>query len=136
MNFRTLPASRRPNRWLICPPGFANREPDEVPPVYGVEADQLREQWSKLIRSQPRIRIDRDEPDGMDLVQRTAILRFADDIGVAYVPLGPGRSSIALFSRSRIGYSDLGVNRRRLRGWIGALNESLPVLRSAKDASQ
>lgn len=64
----------------------------------------------------------------MDLVQRTAILRFADDIGVAYVDLQKGRSAIALFSASRIGYLDFGTNRKRLQGWLADLRQAVPVL--------
>lgn len=130
MNFRAIPDSRRPNRWLICPPGYANREPDALPPVFGVDAGRLREAWRAVLAGVPRVRILRDGADGMDLVQRTPVLRFADDVSVAYMPLAGGRSTIAMFSRSRIGWSDLGVNRRRLEGWLSALKTELPVLSS------
>ena len=128
VNFRALPESSRPNRWLVCPPGYASREPDETPPVFDTDCAGLRAAWRALIQREPRIEVLRDEADGMDLVQRTALLRFADDIAVAYVNLGHGRSTIALFSRSRVGYSDLGVNRRRLGRWLAALREKLTVL--------
>jgi uncharacterized protein (DUF1499 family) len=128
MNFRAIPESRRPNRWLICPPGYANREPDEHPPVFGVGVEELRAAWRDLIAGEARAEVLRDDPDGMDLVQRTRLFRFADDIGVTYIPLAGGRSTIALFSRSRVGWSDLGVNRRRLRRWLTALCRRLPVL--------
>lgn len=127
MKFRTIPESRRPNRWLICPPGYASVAPNETPPVFDAGVGDLREAWRALIGRQPRVTISCDEIDRMELVQRTRLLRFADDISVAYVELGHGRSTIALFSRSRIGYSDLGTNRRRLQEWLGLLGRDLPV---------
>lgn len=63
----------------------------------------------------------------MELVQKTRIFRFADDISVAYIGLGRERSTIALFSRSRLGYSDLGTNRRRLQDWMAQLKNVVPV---------
>lgn len=85
----------------------------------------VRRTWASVVDGLPRITVVDDTPSGMELIQRTALLRFADDIAVAYVDLPRGRSSIALFSRSRVGYSDFGVNRRRLRAWLDALKAGL-----------
>lgn len=127
MNFRAIPERNKPNCWLICPPGYASRQPDEPSPIFAVPGPALREAWQAVIARQPRIKIVRQDDSGMDLVQRTALLRFADDIGVAYVALQQERSAIALFSASRIGYSDLGTNRKRLQGWLAELRQAVPV---------
>ena len=127
MDFRRIPENRRPNRWLICPPGYSNQAPDEAPPVFGTGVTTLRDGWRALVLQQPRIDVTYDEADAMELVQRTRILRFADDISVAYIGLGRGRSTIALFSRSRVGYSDMGTNRCRLQDWMNLLKSVVPV---------
>lgn len=127
MDFRKVPENRRPNRWLICPPGYSNVAPDEAPPVFGAGVTTLRDSWRAMVLQQPRIAVAYDEADAMELVQRTRIFRFADDISVAYIGLGRGRSTIALFSRSRVGYSDLGTNRRRLQDWMTLLKGVVPV---------
>ena len=60
----------------------------------------------------------------LTLVQRTALLRFPDYIDVAIQPAPGGNgdgSTIAIYSRSRFGYSDLGVNRKRVEDWMAAL---------------
>jgi uncharacterized protein (DUF1499 family) len=54
-------------------------------------------------------------------VARSALLNFPDLIAVQVQP----DSTVVLYSRSVYGYSDLGVNRRRLESWVTALNETL-----------
>ena len=134
MDFRALPPRKRPNQWLICPPGFASRAPDEEAPLFDAPVEALQSAWKDVVANQPRIAVVRDEAGGMELTQRTRVLGFTDDVAVSYVDLKRGRSSIALLSRSRVGYSDLGTNRRRLRGWLAALEERLPVVRSPDGA--
>lgn len=49
---------------------------------------------------------------------RTRLLRFVDDVEFH---LRPDRNEIAVRSASRLGYSDLGANRRRVESLRGAL---------------
>lgn len=53
--------------------------------------------------------------------QRTPLLGFTDDIDVRFVSLGESRASLAVYSRSRVGYSDLGTNRKRVMRWLAGL---------------
>jgi uncharacterized protein (DUF1499 family) len=48
-------------------------------------------------------------------------MRFPDYITLRTVDLGDGVSGIAVWSRSRYGYSDLGVNRERVEKLLAAL---------------
>jgi uncharacterized protein (DUF1499 family) len=59
----------------------------------------------------------------LSLVQRSAFLRFPDYIDVSILPVGGNgdSSTIAIYSRSRFGYSDMGVNQRRVEEWMTAL---------------
>ncbi len=66
----------------------------------------------------PRTRIVSETPDYLHAECRSAVLGFVDDLELH---LRPGAGVIAVRSASRVGYSDLGVNRRR----VEALGESL-----------
>lgn len=56
-------------------------------------------------------------------VARTKLMRFKDDIDVEIIPLSDNRSSFIIYSRSRIGYSDMGANRKRVDQWLKVLSE-------------
>lgn len=54
-------------------------------------------------------------------VQRTAIMHFPDTISVRFIDLGPGKATLAIYSRSQIGYSDVGANKARVLRWLALL---------------
>lgn len=53
-------------------------------------------------------------------VQRTPLMGYPDAISVSAVPEGDG-ARLSLYSRSRYGHSDLGVNKARVEQWLGDL---------------
>lgn len=53
-------------------------------------------------------------------VQRTRLMGYPDAISVFAVPEGEG-ARLSLYSRSRYGHSDLGVNKARVERWLAAL---------------
>ena len=53
-------------------------------------------------------------------VQTSALLAFPDYISVKAVPVGDG-AGLVIWSRSRFGKSDLGVNRERIEEWLAKL---------------
>jgi len=54
-------------------------------------------------------------------VARSALLNFPDLITAQVAEAGPDASTLVLYSRSVYGYSDLGVNRKRLNTWLAAI---------------
>ncbi len=54
-------------------------------------------------------------------VTRSAFWGFPDYTTVAAVPVDGG-TSVAILGRARFGRSDLGVNRKRIEGWLDALS--------------
>ncbi len=121
----TLPAS--PNRWLIAPSAFTPATPDETAPTFDVPAERLAEAWTVVVQSQPRTRITAVSADGLQIEsqQKTAVFGFVDRISFRAVPLTPTRSTLCAYSRAETGYWDLGVNRNRLRAWLGELQAKL-----------
>ena len=57
----------------------------------------------------------------MSYVQRTPRLRLPDYITVKFIKLGEEFSTVAIFSRSRFGYGDLGLNETRTMQWLSTL---------------
>jgi uncharacterized protein (DUF1499 family) len=65
----------------------------------------------RFLESEPRIDVVSRSPDYAHVVFRTAVLRFRDDVELR---LDEAAGVIHVRSASRIGYSDLGVNRDRI----------------------
>lgn len=117
------PAS--PNTALAAPSGF-QPPPDIVTRLYPVPADRLYAAIRSVAVAQPRVFLAAEYPDARQshYVARSAVLNFPDLVTVQVVADAAG-STLLLYSRSVYGYSDMGVNRARLAGWLAALDLSL-----------
>jgi uncharacterized protein (DUF1499 family) len=124
VTFGTLQRRSKPNDALACPPGFCQAPSDLAPPVYGIPARKLREAFAEVIASEPRVAVmASDEATLTDrYVQRTEILGLPDTIVVRFIDLPDARSTLALYSRSRFGEGDFGVNRARIKRWLTTLS--------------
>jgi uncharacterized protein (DUF1499 family) len=130
LDFDTLQRPGSPNTWLIEPAaeaGWDPPEPDAVAPTFELPAARLAEHWRDLVASQQRSRVLGVSADGLQVEaeQRSALFGFVDRISFRAVPLGQGRSTFAAYSRSGVGYWDLGVNRRRLQAWVAELTRAV-----------
>ena len=113
------PLSGSPNTPLPPCPASPNCVCSEDPdPGHRVEplsfsgpAAEAMARLRTVIRALPRARIVSDHADSLQVEFRTPLLRFVDDVEFR---LHPGAQVIQVRSASRIGYSDLGVNRRRV----------------------
>lgn len=124
----TLDRPDSPNTWLVGPPpGSSSPPPDAPAPVFDVPASQLASTWRQLIVDQSRTRETGLSEDGLQIEAEhaSALFGFVDDISFRAVPLGTDRSTFIAYSRSRVGYWDLGANRRRLDAWTGILRDML-----------
>ena len=63
-----------------------------------------------------------------EAVTKTPLFGFVDDIVVRITPLADGGSAVDVRSMSRVGLSDLGVNAKRIRRFLGVLDEELVIL--------
>lgn len=111
------------NSWLVAPPDFDAAPPDQPAPLFDQPAWQLARAWMTVVETQPRAAVLGMSEDGLQIEaqHRSAMFGFIDRISARFLPLGPGRSTLIAFSRSQLGYWDLGVNRRRLRRWLSEL---------------
>jgi uncharacterized protein (DUF1499 family) len=79
-----------------------------------VLAVPVAEAWpvvQRAVEAQPRTRIVAQTGDFLHAECRSRIFRFVDDL---QLQLRAGEGIIAVRSASRLGYSDLGVNRKRV----------------------
>lgn len=125
----TVSRTGRPNDYLVCPPGVCAALPDRASRTYRVPAERLAEAWTAVVAAAPRTRpVAADPAAGLyAFEQRSALFGFRDTILVRFIPLAADRSTLAVYSRSEVGYWDLGVNRRRVEAWLAALDAAVPV---------
>ncbi|WP_333831713.1 DUF1499 domain-containing protein [Rubrimonas sp.] len=110
----------KPNEARVAPAGASG---DLESPVFEMAPAELMARLDAVALAEPRARrLAGDPAEGFaTYVQRSALMGFPDYVSVRAVDLGEGRSALAIWSRSRYGHSDLGVNRARLERWMAAL---------------
>ena len=103
----------------------ARARPRALPAVTLSEHDGVRYLHLDSIWIQGGMRIRKPQVVEIDYVQRTQLMRFPDLVSVRFYDLAGGQSSIAIYSRSVYGYSDMGTNRRRVERWLARLRAEL-----------
>ncbi len=130
LDFLTLARPASPNTYLLCPEGYCGQaKADSVAPRFAESPKDLFRLVTRLVRSEPRVRDVLEDPDALAIryVAVTPVLRFKDDVDIRVLPAEPGGkakepgATLAIYSRSRVGYSDFGANAKR----VGNLMEKL-----------
>ncbi len=126
INFDAFVRPSSPNTWLVGP-ADSSPPPDDEAAVFDIPAAQLAEAWTEVVGQQPRSLVLGLSEEGLQVEaeQRSAVFGFVDRISFRAIALGPERSTFRVYSRSLTGYSDFGVNRKRLARWLSALHSSL-----------
>ncbi len=114
----TAVLSGKPNQYLLKP---------ENAPVFDMDARSLAVVFDAMAQAQPDVQLLAGSIDGLWLtyVQRSALMRYPDYISVRFIDRPDGTATVAMFSRSRFGHSDLGVNQKRVGTWIKALGQEI-----------
>lgn len=138
IDLRQLSQSTPLNQCWVSPRGYAWLPPHWPSPEYAVPPERLNEVLRAIIDAEPRITWGESSANGLrfDLIQRSRIFRFPDYISVEILPVRSERhaaihSTLAIFSRSRYGRRDFGVNRQRVERWLAALDTQLERVRQA-----
>jgi hypothetical protein len=127
VDFATLERRNTPNDALVCPSWLCRAAPDIAAPLYELPADALRRIVIGVVLRDDAVQVAEGGASRSDrFVVRTRWLRFPDTVDLMVIPLGPDRSTLALYSRSLVGRGDFGTNLARLRRWLGD-----PELRAA-----
>lgn len=125
VNFTSLELTPKPNQFLVCPVGFCSAKPHMESPSYEISAEALKQRWVDVLKTQSKIEQGASDELTMqyDYVQRTPLMHFPDSITVNFIALNDNKSTLAIYSRSHYGKSDLGANEKRIRAWLAALGE-------------
>jgi uncharacterized protein (DUF1499 family) len=123
VSFETLQRRMTPNDALACPRGLCRDYSDIESATYPVSARDLRFEFVRVIQTEPRVTLVAvdDASSTLRFVQRSAWFGFPDTIVVRFFDRPGGRSTLAMYSRSKFGRSDFGVNRIRLERWLKKL---------------
>lgn len=125
-DFENLRLSWKPNQFLMAPAGLCRHaRPHTLSPTFDVPVARLREAFMAVAGRQPRTEITDESEKSVTLIQRSKTFRFPDIIDVRFVSLDPGRATFGVYSRARYGIRDFGVNRARIRDWLGQLHDEL-----------
>jgi uncharacterized protein DUF1499 len=92
--------------------------------VLDITAAELAVLVDDFVLAQPRVtRLAGSSNDlMMTYVQRSMSMGYPDYITIKITPLVAEQSKLEILSRSRFGYSDLGVNKTRVNQWVAAIN--------------
>ncbi len=115
------------NQYLVAPAAMSLAAPSVESPKFHVSPRELMQAVDRVARRQPRTKLAAGSPSELwaTYVQRTKYLRFPDYVSVEVVGLPDGASTVAIFSQSVYGESDLGVNKARIDRWLQQLGEAL-----------
>lgn len=128
VNFTDLTRPSSPNYYLACPKGdYCNLTPDQVVPIYPISIETLKAKFMAMLAQQPRITelSYHAQENQYQWIQRSLIFRFPDYITVQFYAVDADHSTLAIVSHSKYGYSDFGVNQKRVETWLAELSSSL-----------
>ncbi len=126
IDFTTFKRPAKPNNWLVAPDGFIDAAlPDESSPVYDRTPDALFADVMEMIGARDDWKIKASDPSTgrISFIAVTKFLKFKDDVDILVMPVEAhdAQSTLTVYSRSRIGYSDLGTNGKRVNALLNAL---------------
>lgn len=128
-DFATFERSSKPNDYLVAPQGLCQQAvPDADAPVFRQSADAVFLNLRGLVKADPQYKnvLINDAQLELSAIAVTKVFRFKDDVNVAVLPEGEG-STLAIYSRSRVGHADFGKNRQRIEALIAALQKEIRI---------
>lgn len=120
----TAPKPSTPNSYRVGPAG--TEAADAEGPTFRQDAGVVGGAFSRIAADEGAEVIGGSVEEGwVTYVQQSTLFAFPDYISVRFSDLDDGGSTIAVFSRSRLGQSDLGVNEKRVNDWLAKINAVL-----------
>ncbi len=118
---QTVKKQRKRNVFLMQPDNERSKSPE-----FEVDALTLARALDAYILSGENANNLAGSPDDLFVtyVVRTRLIGYPDYISIKFIELLDGRSTFAIYSRSRFGRNDLSVNKKRVMGWLNELELS------------
>lgn len=130
--FKTLKRPNSPNTYLVAPENLCDQaRPDKVSGTFNMSAADLYIALVGMIEANTGWSLEEsDESRGLiHFVSTSALMKFKDDVDILVMPAEAGDPAgtrgarLAIYSRSRVGHSDLGANRKRVNAMLDRLNK-------------
>lgn len=124
INFKSLKRPPKPNTCLVAPDHHClAAEPDFAAPSLNIAAPDLFSKLTDIITANRQFGAVDTDADTLRIkfVATTGLMRFKDDIDIEIIPIDADNATLAIYSRSRVGYSDLGANRKRVSKIISSV---------------
>jgi len=110
-NGELLPCPKSPN----CVNSQAADEAHFIEPLHYTGSEkEARNRLVQIIKSEERTKILQDTENYIQAEFTSALFRFVDDVEFYFPEKQDGQAIIHVRSASRVGYSDFGVNRKRI----------------------
>jgi uncharacterized protein (DUF1499 family) len=115
----TAPTPSTPNSYRVAPADSAV-EADAVAPVFEMPTQELAAQFDRIARDSGNVDVVGGSPESgfVTYLQSSSLFAFPDYISVKFIEIDANTSTLAVLSRSRLGQSDLGVNKKRITAWL------------------
>lgn len=113
----TLTRSTNPNNLLLA---SGRDEADGPAPVWDATPEALMEAFDEVALGADRTTLLAGSVADLHAtyLQRSMLMGYPDFISVKAMPAEGGGASLAIYSRSKYGRSDLGVNAARVSAWL------------------
>lgn len=132
LDFATLTLPKSPNTYLLAPADLCrNAKPHAIASVYPIGPMQLATIVRDALVALPNAEVKETQEGGLYLEahQLTPRLKYRDDVTARILP-AQGGATLALYSRSRKGYWDLGVNKKRVQGLMKTIERGIAEARA------
>jgi uncharacterized protein (DUF1499 family) len=122
VDFAALKRPSSPNTALACAKDTCP-SPDLVTEPVALSAVALAARVPSLLEQEPRVTIAAGDPAAgrFVLIQRSLVFDFPDTVNIAVQAVDDGHATLAIYSRSNYGRSDLGINKARVKRWLDRL---------------
>ena len=122
---RAAQRTGKPNDYLVAPEGTTAAAPDRIARTHPVPPHELLSRFDAVAREAERTDSIGGSVDARRItyVQRSRHFGFPDYITVEAVEV-PGGSALIVWSRSRFGHGDFGVNRARVEAWLAKIGST------------
>jgi uncharacterized protein (DUF1499 family) len=108
---KLMPCPKSPN----CVSSQAHDEKHHIEPIkYSGSQQMAHDRLLQVIKKEKRTEILTDQEDYIHVEFTSALFRFVDDVEFYFPKEKAGQAVIHVRSASRVGYSDLGANRKRI----------------------
>lgn len=129
ISFETLKRPNKPNTYLVAPMGLCKAcDVDAESPVLDLSPAELFDTLEKTIKATRnwKWRYGDRQTGQIRFIAQTPFLKFKDDVDIHIRPspadeTKSGSATLAIYSRSRIGYSDMGANKKRVESILAGL---------------